>query len=124
MRYTTRFQLTRAGQGSAQLGCDPSDWVKHREITNATTAPDMAPDGEITGVLRPGDLVVWSMTSVARPPLPETMEARAANGHMMTYRVTGRDESTGRLTYSQWDAWHSDRCPCMTSEDYSPLPEW
>jgi hypothetical protein len=56
--------------------------------------------------------------------LPDTMEATAANGHRMTYNVTGRDPETGRLTYSQWDAQHSDTCPCLTAEDAEPLPEW
>jgi hypothetical protein len=126
MRYTTRFQLTRAGrQGAAQLGCDPSDWVRSREITNADTVPDVESDGEISGTLPPGMLVLHSMVSILRPPLPETMEARAANGHTMTYRVTGRDKETGRLTYSQWDADHSERCSCLASDgDYSPIPEW
>jgi hypothetical protein len=125
MRYTTRFQLTRAGrQGVVQLGCDATDWVLHREITNADSAPEME-DGAIVGLIPPGSLVVWDMTTVLRPALPATMEAQAANGHRMTYRVTGRDESTGRLTYSQWDAQHSDACRCVTSDgDYSPVPEW
>lgn len=43
--------------------------------------------------------------------LPATMTALAGNGHMMTYNVTGRD-ADGRLTYTQWDAWHADTCPC------------
>jgi hypothetical protein len=58
---------------------------------------------------------------IKRPvSLPDTMDVLAANGHTMTYRVTGLRED-GRYAYSQWDAWHSDKCRCM-GED--PVPEW
>jgi hypothetical protein len=56
--------------------------------------------------------------------LPETVEATALNGHRMTYRVTGVDQATGALRTSQWDAEHADSCPCRTSGEYEPLPDY
>lgn len=127
--YATRFNLSRAGrQGGAQLGCDPRAWVRSFEIVNASTMPENAPDGELVGILPPGSVQLMCSAVVipadAFEPLPDTMDARAANGHVMTYRVTGRDKETGRLTYSQWDAWHSDACPCVTSGDYEPMGDY
>lgn len=130
--YATRFSLSRAGrQGGAQLGCDPRAWVRSMEITNASTMPENAPDGELVGILPPGTVQIMCMAVIIPADafdvvdvLPETMDARAANGHTMEYNVTGRDKETGRLTYSQWDAWHSDACPCLTSGAYEPLPNW
>lgn len=52
--------------------------------------------------------------------LPATVTHRAFNGHVMEYPVTGRG-SDGDITYSQWNAWHSDECPCTGDE---PLPDW
>lgn len=55
---------------------------------------------------------------------PYTHDALAANGHIMTYRVTGTDPDTGQPITSQWDAAHADTCPCRTAEDPEPLPDW
>jgi hypothetical protein len=54
---------------------------------------------------------------------PDTVTATAANGHLMVYRVTGVDPD-GNPRTSQWDAEHSDRCPCHTAEDAEPLPNY
>jgi hypothetical protein len=45
------------------------------------------------------------------------MEATAANGHLMIYSV-GAYNKNGDPIYSQWNAQHSDNCPCLTSEDW------
>ena len=52
--------------------------------------------------------------------LPSTVTATAVSGHRMVYRVVGRD-GRGRLRTSQWDAVHSQDCPCWSSS--SPW-EW
>ncbi|MDT0442307.1 hypothetical protein [Streptomyces johnsoniae] len=56
---------------------------------------------------------------------PETRTHLAANGHRMTYTVTGYD-ADGEPRLSQWDAVHADDCPCLRSEGYDPfgLPDW
>lgn len=60
-RYVTKGSVSRAGRGGArQLGCGARDLVWYVEITNAVTMAEMASDGEITGVLRPGDVLMWS----------------------------------------------------------------
>lgn len=46
----------------------------------------------------------------------ETRTAMAANGHYMVYDVRGYDYE-GYPILSQWDAVHSDDCPCLTRED-------
>ncbi|MER6605677.1 hypothetical protein ABT282_07125 [Streptomyces sp. NPDC000927] len=38
------------------------------------------------------------------------------NGHRMVYRIIGYHED-GTPRRSQWDATHSDRCPCVGSEE-------
>ncbi|MFH8483023.1 hypothetical protein [Streptomyces sp. NPDC018055] len=45
-----------------------------------------------------------------------THHATAAHGHLMEYRVTGHDDD-GTPRLSQHDAVHSDRCPCVGTED-------
>lgn len=55
---------------------------------------------------------------------PRTIEALAANGHRMVYRIVGTDSETGEPITSQWDAGHSDTCPCRGAEDAEPLPDW
>ncbi|MFI6689477.1 hypothetical protein [Streptomyces sp. NPDC050485] len=47
--------------------------------------------------------------------MPDTVHLNAANGHTMEYTVLDyEDDGTPRV--SQWDAVHSDRCPCATSD--------
>ena len=53
-----------------------------------------------------------------------TRDARAANGHVMTYRVVPPMFPGGDERLSQWDAEHSDNCPCHASGEYEPLPDW
>jgi hypothetical protein len=48
----------------------------------------------------------------------ETETHLAANGHIMVYLVLGtRPGPDGERILSQWDAWHSDTCPCSTYND-------
>lgn len=42
-------------------------------------------------------------------------EAMAANGHRMVYRVIGH-ERDGYPIVSQYDAEHSEDCPCMSGD--------
>lgn len=55
------------------------------------------------------------------PDLPETITARAWNGHTMVYRVIGQ-HSDGSLITSQWDAYCADTCRACRNGD--PLPDW
>lgn len=50
--------------------------------------------------------------------MSDTREALAMNGHLMVYRVDVRDDGTEH--WSQWDAQHSNNCPC----DVDDRPDW
>jgi hypothetical protein len=57
------------------------------------------------------------------PRVGDTIERQAMNGHRFAYVVTGfYDDGTPQTR--QWDAEHSDNCPCWTSEEREPVPNW
>lgn len=53
----------------------------------------------------------------------DTYTATAMNGHLMDYtvRAIGPD---GVPIASQWNAVHSDDCPCYDTPEREPLPDW
>ncbi|THA72507.1 hypothetical protein E6R60_26620 [Streptomyces sp. A0642] len=87
----------------------PADGISHLTI-------DVG--GEYGGVTYParefGYRYAWKPAGESRGTWDgtSTRDALAANGHMMTYRITGyREDGSPRL--SQHDAVHSDLCACM-----------
>lgn len=59
--------------------------------------------------------------SVTEQLPPNTIEARAFNGHLLIYNVIGTYPDGRKLKTSQWDAIHSPRCHCGGRE---ALPDW
>lgn len=79
-----------------------SEQGRHR----AAVHPEALPDGSL--------LSEGSEAMTIQPDFfPQTITARAANGHMLVYRVIGKN-ADGTLQTSSWDAQHSDDCNCAS----------
>lgn len=57
------------------------------------------------------------------PNIGDRIEMTAMNGHRLLYTVTGFYDD-GFPQTSQHDAEHSGNCPCWTSKEHEPLPDW